>query len=595
MRPGRKTNDAYVRQGIGALAQRLRTRLPAPTGWKARCHVELPDVVTFADRWLRRPLYPGPQTEFARNVFGDDPLRWRGGSKYRRGYAKWGKRGGKDNTFAVIADYACAKMVNYLDICREFGLADGTPIAGINVSYNATQAREVFFKYLKSFMRRTINPATGRNFFESMGLDLREGGKCFQARRVVLSDRTANDGEDLLCFYSGDSREITGEGKNLLIALLDELGAFPSVGKAVALHDALVETSVATFGDDSFVGAASYVYARNDAMLTVWDQAEGEEKDGTVFRSSYPSWEANPKINRAALEGLRRKNPQRFARVYECRLSDSDNQFFRPSEEVRGQCNTARRAPTVGDRWWTDDVSVDWHHRSCALKFEDTFRGIPGVGYWMHLDLATGKDGRDKVGLALCRKWRERPRYSASFLKSLEAAGRPAAQGDDQPRDGLWVELMLQVRAMDGREVRFADLLDFAVWLRDVRGFNILGLSYDGWQSVGEQQRARGKGFNCVEISVDRDNGAAELVKELVYAGLLNYYPHPTFLREAEELVYDAKDKVDHPEASNLREQEEGDRRGSKDVWDAVCACGEGLLGGEQGAVQVDESQWMST
>lgn len=599
---------ADLERGVKDVAARIQMRLDAMKGsgaetigekpaWQRVFKVNLPDVITFADKWVGQPFFPGPQTDLALAMFGTDPLLWRGGSEFIEAYEKWGKGAGKDTTIAILFDYADAKLAAMWDPWAYFGKPPGDAIDIINVSYNAQQAREVFFKRLKSMMRKTRNPYTGRNLFEELGLDLREGGRNLQARKVILNDRKTSSGEDTICCHAGDSREITGEGKNVLMAVLDELGAFPSVEKVIELHDALLDTALTRFGDKALLAAISYIYAKNDGMETLYAKAMDKAHGGTAHKSTHASWEVNPTIDMKIMSALEKKNPRRFKRVYKCIVADEENQFFKPSEEVRGQCNTARQSPIAQEQWWTDDVVVNLDAKTCSIPFKDSFRGVPGVQYWLHYDLATGAEGRDKVGMCLSRKYRDRPKYSSIYLKTLELAGREAPIIPDASIDGLWIELMLQIRALPGREVQFAALLDLATYLRDVLKFDIIGLSYDGWQSVGEQQRAREKGFNCLQISMDKTNEPAERIKELLYAGMLNYYPHPVFLREAEELVYDKRDKVDHPETSNLREQEEGDRRGSKDVYDAVGGTGQGLLGeidGTASAGDVDESQWTS-
>lgn len=147
-------------------------------------------------------------------------------------------------------------------------------------------------------------------------------------------------------------------------------------------------------------------------------------------------------------------------------------------------------------------------------------------------------------------------------------------------RDAVWVGLVIQVAApFPGGEIRFQDFIDFLAMLRDARKFNIAAVTYDGWQSTGEIQRMGEAGFKSCVLSVDRTPGPANAAKELIYSGLADYYFHPIFLREAEELQEDAKNgKVDHPERSPRREAEEGEPLGSKDVWDGFAGCVAALL-----------------
>jgi hypothetical protein len=555
---------SFAQYAAGLLDEALR-RASQAKPWEADWKSPPAGVEDFCRDFMGKPLHPGPQAEFCRALWGADGASWRGGSRVSEAYAFWGKGSGKDTVNDIgVFTYAAYKLTNMRDPWRFFGKPQGDAIDLINVSFNARQAKNVFFKKLKASMRRCKDPLTGRNWFEQAGMDLSDGGGFLQDRQIFL------DAERLLTIHSGDSLEYTGEGLNVLLALFDELGAFPSVERAVALHAALLGTMLTRFGDQGCVAALSFKYADDDAMDYLYSQAAKAEAEGRAYRSRAATWEVNPAVTRESLAGHYAKNPERAKRTFECAGEGSEGGFFSRRGEVRGRVDASWPCPVRGGMAsWAGDPSM--------LPLEDWFKGLQGVRYHLHADLATGREGRDKCGIALCHAFTARSKWSPGYLESI---GRPDLSLEAAPQPAVAVDLAVQLRSPSGGgEIQFALVAELIRRLRDERGFQF-GVSYDGWQSLGELQRLQALGFKAGTLSVDRTPGPAELAKELLYSGRLRYYNNMVLLREAEELVYSKSGKVDHPERSRRREVEEGEPLGSKDVWDCVAACCHALAGG---------------
>jgi hypothetical protein len=297
------------------------------------------------------------------------------------------------------------------------------------------------------------------------------------------------------------------------------------------------------------------------------EKAIEEDLDAGVQPSAYvdraATWDVNPTTTRETFAKQYLRNPERAKRVYECVGGGSDNSFFRFREEVRGRCHHDRKSPT-GNVWRIADPA--------QLVLEPWFKAVPNTHYHVHIDLATGIAGNDKVGFVMGHTYETRPTWSEDYLQRLQIAGQgvdPNGSGDF--RTAVFIDLAMQFIAPNGGEVRFAGIIDFLSRLRGL-GFD-MSVSYDGWQSRGEIQRLQDLGFIAELLSVDRTPEPANTTKELWYAGLVNTYTHPVLLREAEELEEDPKTrKVDHPEKSKRRLLEEGESNGSKDVWDACAA-----------------------
>jgi hypothetical protein len=114
-------------------------------------------------------------------------------------------------------------------------------------------------------------------------------------------------------------------------------------------------------------------------------------------------------------------------------------------------------------------------------------------------------------------------------------------------------------RGGQGGEVDFARIRELINDLRR-RGYNLAQVSFDGWQSVDSRQILRRQGFRTALVSVDRDLGAYETLKELVNTGRLHLPRYEPLLRELKRLELVDGRKVDHP------------RGGSKDCADALAA-----------------------
>ena len=126
----------------------------------------------------------------------------------------------------------------------------------------------------------------------------------------------------------------------------------------------------------------------------------------------------------------------------------------------------------------------------------------------------------------------------------------------------VFVDFVGRIQAPDGDEISFEKIRQFIVWLRDVAGYPITGVSYDSWQSVHSIQLLQENGFETDTLSVDKtDEPYMELYNAFGEHRLIKP-AHVTLDKELRDLEHDirsAKAKVDHPRSS------------SKDVSDSLC------------------------
>jgi len=540
-------NEDLIKQAGRAASQGLRIQDDV---WE-----EIPVTAKeFFEKFLHEPCYP-EQQKFVDAALGTDPLIW--DRNFPELLALIGKGGGKDRTISKILCFCVYKLMCMRNPQKMLGINDndlGSPESAIdigNVSLNARLAKDVFFKNFLAMIRATRNPKTNKNWFEEHGVDLK---KDILANSIRFPKA--------ITAYSLDSEEYTGEGLNLCIVVFDEVGGFEPA-KASTLYTALVSTQKTRFGDRRKTLLLSYKRDDNDFMMIRYQQAEKEPR---TFRVRAATWVWNPKRSKADFADDYIKNPEESKRIYECEGSTAAEGYFKYKSRIKDSINPNRTNPIVGDLIWTN--------APLELKFKDFFVPIKNQPYFVHVDLAKGKESGDYLGFALGHFVRnQNVKLSESYIQELtKVEGFTMAHLTGLKQTSVIIDLVLQVRARPGQEIVFDEIRQFIQGLQKV-GFNIKMVTYDGWQSVDSIQILNKSGITTELQSVDRNTEAYDTLKEQVYKGLLDIYDHPVYVRECEELIRTPNSKVDHPELSYRRSIEEGRMEGSKDVSDAVAGC----------------------
>ena len=223
------------------------------------------EIQDFCVNWLGESLFP-EQEVFSTAMLGDTAYEFN--TIYDEGHAFWGKGSGKDRTISKIQLYLIYKLMclknpqEFLRVQYGCSIGDDDAIDIVNVSINARQAQNVYFKKFKSLLKRCINPRTGKNWFAEKGVDLREGYDIQNTEVKFQNSITA---------HSLNSETNTGEGLNIFLATVDEFGSF-AFDKAFELLDALRDTVISRFPQVGKVCVISYKYYNNDPMDTVFNR-----------------------------------------------------------------------------------------------------------------------------------------------------------------------------------------------------------------------------------------------------------------------------------------------------------------------------------
>lgn len=509
------------------------------------------DVATFCRDFLQEPLFP-KQLELAEALVGKDPLQW--DTAYTEALALWGMGSGKSKTAAKIVTFLVYKLLCLSEPQRFLRLGIGDKIDLVNVAPTAYQAESVFFRDLKSLVASAKNPNTGNNWFEEHGLDLKRDIK---AREITFPKQ--------ITAHSRNGEEFTAIGLTVLLAILDEVGAFDPL-KAKDLYDSLKFTARSRFPKHLKLLLLSYKYSDTDFLMTRFQEAERETE---TFRSGpYATWEVNPKLSKEHFIAEYAQNRDKAQRVYECTGTTPEHCYFADQTRLlRVLAAGSRENPIVGEPLGVNNLR--------SLSFKRWFQ--PGsFRYFIHVDLAKGQTGAG--GLAMGHF--DRAMVATGQEEDLVVLAKDSGQDLETLRKqysrktgGVVIDLVLQLKAPPGREILLADVESLIVQLTK-KGWRIARVTADWWQSVGLIQSLRRAGIDAQELSVDRTIKAYETLKVHIYQGTFACYPHRILRRELEELIVTPAGKVDHPPYSYRRSlEEDGNNRGSKDVADAVTGC----------------------
>ena len=469
------------------------------------------------------------------------------GTKHYKKYTKnelilqLGKGSGKDYMSTIGCAYIVYKLLCLKDPARYFGKPPGDAIDIINVAINAAQAKQVFFKGF-------VNKIEKSPWF---------AGK-FDAKADMIEFDKA------ITVYSGHSERESHEGKNLLLAVLDEISGFaqevgtgndqgktadniykafrasvdsrfPDLGKVVLL-------SFPRYPGDFISQRYDDVVAEKDVVTKthkfVMNPDLPEEQDGNsldvsweedtiisykypgIFALKRPTWVVNPtrKIDDFKLAFYTDLGDamQRFA----CIPTFSSDRFFKQADKVRS-------AMTIRN-------PIDTYKR-----FEETFKPDPEKKYYVHADLAQKHD-KCAVAIAHVEKW-----VNIQVIKDYEQVAP--------------IVVVDAVAWWEPRAEGPVNLSEVKQWIQNLRrlGFDLGMVSFDRWQSFDIQNELKQVGIRTETVSVAKKH--YEDMAMLIYEDRLVMPAIDLLYEELTELKIMKGNRVDHP------------RKSSKDLADAVC------------------------
>jgi len=430
--------------------------------------------------------------------------------RYNEGVALWGIGSGKSFLASTISLWFVHYLLCLKNPHKYFGITNDKPIAVVNMGTTGTQAKNVIFAGLKTMIKNSpwfmqFNP------------------------EVLQTEIRFEKGVSL---YSGNSQETMPIGMNVICGVLDEAAWYVDTENhsiAENIYNTMKNRIVSRFGNKGFIFVISAPRYVDDFITSHYEKVKDNPN---IYSSKYKTWEVKDRDRMSPetfvfdtgtekwvvpndFKTVAELNPEKFMRDFGAMPSLVLQPYDRDAERIK------------------DCMTLDYPEENGRLK--SSFRGLPGVNYYIHIDLGYKHDA---CGFAM------------GHLN-----GYDESEGELKPK--VAIDYIVKISAPPEGEVRFSDVRSLIYDLQ-ARGFYIKKVTYDGFQSVDSIQILRSKGIESEVLSVDRTMAPYDTMKEMIHSNrFVSCYYQPLYDEYIRLELVKGK-KVDHP------------AKGSKDVADAV-------------------------
>ncbi len=532
--------------------------------------------VFFRD-WLKTPLFPRQQKAVSAAFNNDHTML---SDKFNEFVLAWGKGSGKDLTIACLLTYTIYWLLCMNDPQETLGIKSGEPIDIVNVAFDADQAKSVFFEKFVRMVRNTIDPVTGKNFFENLGMNIDRD----IIRNAILFPKNIRA-------WSMNSRESKSEGKNVVLGIFDEIGSFRfDQAQNIRKH---IKTSARTRCPNFYkLFYISYLTSPNDYMSYLIDKAEEGTMSKTYFDRA-ATWDirSDKGCAKEILKYIVKKetyqeefdeDPSTAMLMYECKIPKyRANNFIKRADRITDCINYNRQSPVIFEinenenelqRFWTHDIKEEefesWFRPFSTYEIDSLERQYEenpsdelatrikiekerhsNAQYYLHIDLSRGVV--DCAGIVMA--------HTYQILDKTK----------------VYVDFMMQIRAPKSedksKEIDLNEILEFVLkkLVKQLK-FPIVRITADGWNSTLFLNICEKNGIEAKIVSLEKNTGPYDTLKDYIYRKDISYYLYPPLVRELTELIMTDRNKVDHPAKSKWRMREEGIHTGSKDIADCV-------------------------
>jgi len=463
-----------------------------------------------------------------------------------------GKGSGKDFGASILhlyGIYRCLKMVNPQSY---FGLVP-SPIYFVNTARNETQAKRVFFTQFLALLKEC--PWFDGKYREP-GVQSVE----FQKNIYALST---------------NSQAFGWLGYNTIQWVGDELAFFlekdfddESESRAKICWEAAFGSCKTRFPKDyKMIGITTPRYDDDFVMRKYYELQN--RSDGLVKRAA--TWEVNPNLKKEDFKFEFIRDYRRTMRDFGAEPSGIIESFWPEPDFVENSvCEECRQCPIYKNKKLGENIFECWDYEDCkgnAYKGNGEWRKwfLPPVEnneYVMHFDLAKSKD---RIGFSLG--------YSNGDVQ-IELDAYKIKEREDRneiikEEDKFETKPLIKISAigfvtvterdkglLKNNEFYYSAIMSNCILNLEKRGFNIIKITFDTYQSHYIKQELEDRGIDTDLISLDRTDEIPVAAKYALTEQRVEYPYCRLLVDEARNLKFIAGKKVDHA------------RRASKDAWD---------------------------
>ena len=237
------------------------------------------------------------------------------------------------------------------------------------------------------------------------------------------------------------------------------------------------------------------------------------------------------------------------------------------AQDIRGKYSVnplKNKAVIINDISTAQELFLPW------------FVGQPDRAYIAHVDLAKGQTwkGGDAAAVAFGHSEPMRVFLDIKMKKYLEEKMgiEDVEEIEGMLRPGVVMDFSCQFTCKpEHGELDIAEVRKLLIWLKIARGFDFYKIYYDGWQSLESIQQFNKYGIDAEWFSVDKNPQCYHTEKDLINMGIYKTYPNRVWAREKKEIM-EVKGKIDHPEHSKDRLEQDDVAQGSKDLSDCTAS-----------------------
>jgi hypothetical protein len=289
----------------------------------------------------------------------------------------WGKGAGKGYTIAKLFSWLCYVLCSMSGYPAErFGLARESKLVMLNVAPNEDLAKNVFFHYLKGFLK---HPFIQR----------------YKPTMTTEDVRFFREGRwapyEFLSVYSRHSNASGLDGHNLIAGAGDEIDDFVRTEtecRATKIHQIMRSSAETRVGRNWLI--ASFSYPRTEDGFLMKRRAEALENmeefgpDATMFTDLAASWVVRPDIdmNSPNVRADYKNDPRAAAAKYECLPMPATDAFFEFEEKIAAAVNPAK-APCASWREVMGEIRTRGGMTPCIRVELGDVRPEPGRRYYL--------------------------------------------------------------------------------------------------------------------------------------------------------------------------------------------------------------------
>lgn len=458
-----------------------------------------------------------------------------------------GKGSGKDFGSAILHLYGIYKCLCLVNPQSYFGLAP-SPIYFINTARNETQAMKVFFTQFKALL-----------------------SECpwFHGKYSEPGSRTVSFIKGIEAL-SVNSQAFGWLGFNMLQWVGDEIAFFlendtdeESESRAGECWEAAYGSCQTRFPNDyKMIGITTPRYD-DDFTMNKFRELKGRPDAYTVQKAT---WEVNPNIKKEDFKFAFIRDYRRTMRDFGAEPSGIIESFWPEPKIVEDfVCETCRNCPIYHRRNENNNIYACWEYDKCTANgymgngvYREWFKpDMDHNEYWFHFDLAVNKD---RLGFALAHVVGE-TKIELDIAKLKERLGEDFEEKDVEDEDKFEIKPLIHVAALGfvsnksrehnerlliNNDYHYSAVRDHIIFQLQHMGFNIVGATFDSFQSVDMRQILEDKGLFVDLISLDRTDEIPVAAKYALIEQRVEYPYSWLLCDEAKNLKYVMGKKVDH-------------------------------------------------